>query len=181
MVQYGLDVYGAAREGAAWTNDGGHNMGRKMPLLLAGVVLGDPDILEYGDASKHFIFQEDQQTFYVTQEDVDRARHTADERRRDPYTVDMIGTPEWGIMHHTAPAYDGSNYCTHYREINGFTIMAHVLIARLMGLQEIWNWPAVFDYHDRFVEVIVPDPQDMTLFARHPFYFKMWEEYRYSK
>lgn len=66
LVQYGIDVYGAAKTGGNWVANGGHNMGRKMPLLLAGTVLNAPEILAYGDAGNYFIFQEDQQTFYVS-------------------------------------------------------------------------------------------------------------------
>lgn len=72
LVQYGLDIYGAAVTGANWRNNGGHNMGRKLPIMLAAKALNDASILAYCDADQHFIFQEDQQTFYIAQPDVDR-------------------------------------------------------------------------------------------------------------
>jgi hypothetical protein len=71
MVQYGIDIYGAAKTGGHWQANGGHNMGRKGPLLLAGIVLAEPDIMAYADKSLNFIFQEDQQTFVVGQSQVD--------------------------------------------------------------------------------------------------------------
>lgn len=70
LVQYGIDVYGAAVSGGNWTANGGHNMGRKMPMILAGLAFNDSNILAYADAETHFIFQEDQQTFTIAAGDV---------------------------------------------------------------------------------------------------------------
>lgn len=151
MVQIGVDIYGAAREGAKWTADGGHNQGRKMPLILAGIMLQNDDILKYANAQEYLIFQEDQQTFYVTQEDVDRPRNQPrdDGRpRMEPYTVEMIGTPEWGIRHANEPAKSGSNWNASYRQVSGAPTTTHVLVAKLMGVEDIWNWPAIFDYYE---------------------------------
>lgn len=70
-IQYGIDIYGAARIGAQWNADGGHNVGRKLPLVIAANVLGNTDMLTYCAGSSYRIFQEDQQAFYVEQADVD--------------------------------------------------------------------------------------------------------------
>lgn len=175
LIQYGIDVYGAAKNGAVWYNNGGHNMGRKMPLLFAGYMLGDENITEYGDAQKHFIFQEDQQTFYVSQEDVDRPRYTGDGRRRDPYTPDMIGMPEWGEQHTGNPSRDGSNWDAYYREINGSSIIGHVLTAHLLGLKDEWNWPALFDYMDRYYQAYL----DGHVGIGQAFVKDLWVAYRY--
>lgn len=71
VVQAGIDLYGAAKnDGAVWLNDGGHNQGRKMLVLLTAKVLGHADMLTYADAAAHDIFQEDHQTFVVTEEAV---------------------------------------------------------------------------------------------------------------
>ncbi len=67
MVQYGIDIYGAAAYSSGeWSSKAGILNGNKFPLVLAGMALSDTGILQYADASKHFIFSEDQQTFYVT-------------------------------------------------------------------------------------------------------------------
>jgi hypothetical protein len=60
LVQYGIDIYGASINGATWSPDGGHCMGRKSILLLAGKVLGDSGMLAYADYAQHNIFQDDQ-------------------------------------------------------------------------------------------------------------------------
>lgn len=59
LVQYGLDIYGCAVTGGNWFPSGGLNQGRKMPLVLAAVILDDANIAEYADAAQHLIFQED--------------------------------------------------------------------------------------------------------------------------
>lgn len=149
LVQYGLDVYGSAREGATWPAGGGHNHGRKMPLLLAGTVLGDPDILAYADGQKR-IFQEDRQTWYVSPSDVGRKLHDRDGRPRDRYLTSDIGLAEWGEKHHPSPEWDGRNWNSFYRTVAGSSTIGHVLTARLMNLEKTWNWPAIFDYYDRY-------------------------------
>jgi len=176
VVQYGLDIYGRAKSGGVWEDAGGHNHGRKMPLILAGLALNDPDILEYGDAAKHFIFQEDRQTFYVSQDDVDRERFTGDGRPREPFTEDMIGMPEWGPQHTLRPERDGSNWGLWYRWV-GASIVPHVLMAHLTpGAENVWNWPATFDYADRFFATDTVPPTDTN--GIQAFQRSMWEAYR---
>jgi hypothetical protein len=150
LVQYGIDVYGAAKAGAKWNSDGGHNQGRKMPLLLAATMLNDPKMLDYADAGKHFIFQEDQQTWYVTAEDVGRSLHKDDKRLRVSYIKADIGVAEWGEKHFGNKSRDGRNWNTTYRTVSGSCTVGHVLTARLMGLEKQWNWPPIFDYYDRY-------------------------------
>jgi hypothetical protein len=149
LVQYGLDIYGSARLGAVWPAGGGHNQGRKMPMLLAGAVLGDSNILSYADGRK-LLFQEDRQTFYVTQADVGRALYTGDGRPRVPYIQSDVGLAEWGEKHSQEPQWDGRNWDSYYRTVSSSSTVGHVLTARLMGLKDVWNWPAIFDYNDRY-------------------------------
>jgi hypothetical protein len=177
LVQYGLDIYGTARNGGRWSNDGGHNMGRKMPLLLAGATLRSADILTYGDASKHFIFQDDQQTWYVTQADVGRKLYTADGRPREEYIQADVGIAEWGEKHSGNPERDGRNWNAYYRDVAGAPTAGHLLVARLMGLEKTWNWSAAFDYYDRFWSIEGPKTTTGANTIR-PFVKAMWNAYR---
>jgi hypothetical protein len=152
-VQCGLDVYGAAVAGANWISDGGHNVGRKLPLVVAAGLLNDPNVLEYVDAKRHFIFQEDQQTFYVTAADVGRALAVppADAGRpHEPYIAADVGLAEWGIRHNREPMLDGRNWDAYYRTVAGSTFVGAAMVAQLMGMKSAWNWPAFFDYTDRY-------------------------------
>jgi hypothetical protein len=179
LVQRGLDVYGLAAVGGNWHNDGGHRHGRKPMLLLAGTVLNDPAILAYADAQKAFIFQEDHQMFYVSMEDVLRPRKTSDGRYREPYTEAMIGTPEWGGKHKGEPEGDAAQWDAPYRSVCGASTVGTVLAARLMGLESTWNWPALFDYIDRYWRVEGHLTTTGTN-AIQPFVKSMWNAYRLS-
>ena len=180
LVQYGIDIYGAAVAGATWDNNGGHNQGRKMPLLLAATVLGDGSMIAHGDKRQHFIFHEDQQTFYVSEHDVTRARFTTDGRRRDPYITEMIGTPEWGEKHASEPTRDGSNWDISYRDVSGACTIGHILTARLMGLEAAWGWEPIFDYYDRYwvQENAFTNKGPNGI---QPFVKEMWKAYRSAK
>jgi len=177
LVQYGLDIYGAAAAGACWHADGAHNHGRKMPLLLAGHLLDDPALLAYADGGKRRIFQEDQQTWYVTAADVGRVLFTADRRPRDRYLPSDIGLAEWGEKHAGDPSRDGRNWDAYYRAVAGSSTIGHVLAARLMGLQDEWNWPATFDYYDRYW---THEQRNVSRGANsiQPFVAEMWRKYR---
>ena len=179
MIQYGIDVYGSAKAGAIWEGYGGHNQGRKLPMLLAGLALKDSNILEYADASKHFIFQEDHQTWYVTQKDVGRALTTKDKRPREPYIQADVGIAEWGEQHARAENRDGRNWDAYYREICVASEMSHALATHLTpGAKEIWNWPAFFDYMDRAFGVEQSKNKQAGTNAIPPFVVNMWKAYR---
>lgn len=178
LVQYGIDVYGSARQGGVWPAGGGHNHGRKMPLLLAGAMLGDADMLAFADGPR-LVFQEDRQIWYVTQADVGRELHSADRRPRERYLASDIGIAEWGEKHFPEPRWDGRNWNSYYRTIVGSSLLGHVLTARLMGLTEAWNWPAQFDYADRYWEIehkhAGKGPNSIPRFVA-----SMWAAYRHS-
>lgn len=97
VTQYGIDVYGAAVTGGDWRANGGHDQGRKMPMLLAGLAFNDANILEYADAGQHFIFQEDQQTFYIAAGDVALTNSAA-------WNPDLRGTDSTVTISNASPA-----------------------------------------------------------------------------
>src|SRR5262249_45131627 len=41
LVQYGIDLFGCVKAGYGWPAFGGHRSGRKLPILFAGMLLGD--------------------------------------------------------------------------------------------------------------------------------------------
>lgn len=178
LVQYGIDLYGVAVNGGEWYNNGGHNLGRKLPLLLAGRVLNNTDILAYADKEKHFIFQDDQQHFYVSQKEVDITHSPSwspDPRALAiPYTTEDIGMPEWGIRHADRPTADNKNWAATYRGVNGPAQTMHVFAALLMGVKKQWNWPPLFDYADRYYAV------EKNSKAFPDYFVALWEEYRNS-
>jgi hypothetical protein len=178
LVQYGIDVYGSARVGAIWVGYGGHNQGRKLPLILAGMALNDTNILIYADARKQFVFQEDHQTWYVTQYDVGRVLYTADDRLREQYIQEDVGIPEWGEQHAKAPNRDGRNWNAYYRGNVYASTMGHALAARLIpGAVSLWNWSAYFDYMDRAFSIDGMNA-GTSVDSIQPYVANMWNAYR---
>jgi hypothetical protein len=150
LVQLGIDIYSAAESGAIWLDLGGINQGHKSPLVLASLALNEPKMADYANAEKHFIFQEDRQTWYVTQADVGRALYHGDKRPREEYIQADVGIPEWGEQHIKQPVRDARNWVAYYRNVNSGSLITHALAMQLTtGAVDLWNWPAFFDYQDR--------------------------------
>ena len=207
-LQVGIDLYGVTKsasnlfnnstQGHFWHGGGGISHGRKWPILFAGLMFNDTNILEYVDAggyrhrwdspnweaeSGYPIFQEEQQMFIVAQGDIDQSRMTSDNRTRHPYTSEHLGLPEWGEQHMFNPQKDGSNWNAAYRDIVSNSIMSHVLSAMMFehtgqtgkSARDLWNWEPIFDYMDRYW--IHVDPSAGSNRARQ-FVIDMWQQYR---
>jgi hypothetical protein len=151
LVQYGIDIHGLVEDGGSWGADGGHNVGRLVPLFVAAMVLNDAAMKSNLDASVLSNFQEFQQTFYVEQSDVDLARYTADGRPRTAYTSEDISKPEWGERHTQEPARDGDNWDAYYRDIAGGVTQAPAIVIYLMAGTGVTNWAALQDYAQRHI------------------------------
>lgn len=188
FTQLGIDLYGIVRDGGEknWVANGGHASGRKWPILFAGLVLNDPnmknigrpDIPDYGSSHPEYVhFGEDDQTFYVTQADVDVTHGPAwDPDRRDaqkiPYDLGDIGLPEWGIIHADEPERSNKFWSTAYRQVSSPGWGGFILAAHIMGAKDLWNHDALFDYKDRYMQVEVDWRQTSS------FVLNMWDAYR---
>jgi hypothetical protein len=122
FTQLGIDNYGIVSHPAGrttWDADGGHCMGRKFPILFAGAVLGDQNMLGIGDKSGAYLwsaksgggfygpgdvppdymyFQEDMQTFFIDQFMVDLDIEVAIDgyaRGGTSTTITVDGLPRW--------------------------------------------------------------------------------------
>lgn len=172
FVQVGIDWAGIADNGGGWPANGGHHAGRKLPILFAGVLLGDQHMKEVGKWDTRF--QEDEQTFFVTQENVDITNGPdwkPDRRggKPEPYTHEDIGMAEWGIRHAKEPQTDNREWNAPYRSVNAAMIPGFALAARIMGLEQSWNHPALFAYADRMMkrEGSESGPNDTPPFVRN--------------
>ncbi len=159
FVQVGIDWAGIADNGGGWPANGGHHAGRKLPIFFAGELLGDEHMKGVGKWKTRF--QEDEQTFFVTQAEVDitnGASWNPDKRggKPEPYTAEDIGMPEWGIRHRKEPQTDNREWAAPYRELNTTMIPGFVLAARIMALEEAWNHPPLFAYADRVMKRDAP-------------------------
>lgn len=189
FVQVGIDLFGILDNDGFWPSNGGIYQGRKWPILFAGLMLNDPDMQAIGQLPVNkpgsetgayplgqAYFHEDGNTFYVTQEDIDRV-HTPDSRAEYiPYRAEDLGMPEWGIRHSSKPEGDNRNDDAVYRSTNGPSYVGWSLAARLLNQIPAWNHNALFDYVDRWMNEISGDRwQDKT---RNQFVLNMWQAYR---
>jgi hypothetical protein len=179
FIQWGIDIYGAVTNGMSYPGDGGHNSGRKLPMVLAGVLLNDANIIDRSNGTKYrYSFSEDQQHFYVSQTDINTPR-TAPccDRPYEPYTQPMLAMAEWGPNHVTLPTNSYSNWGASYRTVVGADMVGHVLALHLMGLESVWNWPAFFDYYTRrYYPAESPNARDASNYIK--VYVKnMWQAY----
>jgi len=172
-VQLGIDNFGIIQSGGknVWEPDGGHCSGRKWPILFAGLMLNNAEMINIGQKSGDYLystghgpgnlppdyvhFQEDGQTFFVKQSDVDIATHYyPPERVNLPgYSSSEINMPEWGIRHSTFPSWDGNAWNVTYRALNAYSWIGFVLSARIMNAITAWNNKALFEYEDRHMAV----------------------------
>jgi hypothetical protein len=143
FVQLGIDYYGVTQsDNNLWIGNGGHNSGRKWPILFAGLMLGHEGMMNV-----RATFQEDQQTYYGKGFNGQKALWTIapnNPNRRheevDPATWETFGDDR-GNNGKKAEAY---------RRLNGPTWVGEALAARLTGMTDNWNHPAFFDYVDRW-------------------------------
>jgi len=143
FVQLGIDYWGVTQSGNdLWTANGGHNSGRKIPILFAGVLLNH-------EGMKHVkaTFAEDQQTYYGEGWHGQKAlwKISNSERRKHEH----LPPEKWD-----GPPFKGANNgwkSEGYRSLNGPTWVGSALAARLLGAKAYWNHDAFFDYVDRWV------------------------------
>lgn len=171
MAQLGIDLHGIVQAGGRFVADGGSGSGRKFPVLFAGAVLHDRDILRAVREQK-LAFAEDVQTFHVEQ-----TSPGVWNRGYGDYGPDDAGLPEWGNQHADDPSFDRKSWnsdpfrrCCTANAWHGF-----VLATRIMGLTEEWGHPALFDYVDRYMQI-----EGSGTYQRSwsPFAERMWDAHR---
>ncbi len=65
MIQVGIDYYGLLQAGRKWPTDGGHFTRAKLPIVFAGYMLGNSDMINVGSLRSWGTFQEDCNWFYT--------------------------------------------------------------------------------------------------------------------
>lgn len=176
LVQYGIDLAGIADHQGDWPANGGHELGRKWPILFAGLMLDNAHLKDVGRWKTRF--QEDDQTFFVTQHEVEitHSQQWNPDRRSptQPYGKEHIGLPEWGIRHAEQPQADNCDLQAMYRSVNGSAYPGFVLAALLMDQQKAWNHDALFAYTERYMGLVREKraPLDPPAFV-----VNMWKDY----
>ena len=203
LIQIGIDNYGVLTNGGFWVCNGGLNIGRKWPILLAGVLLDDNSMKNI--ASFNFTpvqytiygkittpFAEEQTVFYVGQRQYDAthvaywgdASHTpyvgpTDSGNAIAYATTDFGLPEWGYMNNPYPIRNNKWWGASYRPENGCgnagNILAALILESTASTKTLWGNNAMFDYMDRYMSI-----ESKNSFNRQTSNFNenMWDKYR---
>jgi hypothetical protein len=166
-VQYGIDNYYTLLGGMKWRGDGGHDSGRKLPIVFAAVLFDDPAMkAAVSDRVTTKTFGEDSQVYFSSRANGGKGQVlwgaecteaqywekiiTKSGRRdcRDPYGYLDGGSAEIGAAY---------QFCCTSRAWKGTALALHLMPA----LEVVWNNSYFLPYVDRWVNVGVwaePDP-----------------------
>jgi hypothetical protein len=155
FVQIGIDLGGMVRAGhPGWTGWGGHGSGRKLPIVLAGLLLGDEELAHINRSFPKVSFGEDEQTAYGdgwTGAKVVFAGHSGIDAATGAGRSRGSG---WGPYEHLHPSQwqQGQNTSESYRRCcTSVGWVAQGLALRLMRAEAAWGHDAFFDYVDRWM------------------------------
>ena len=154
-VQVGIDLAGMVRAGhPGWTCWGGHGSGRKLPIVFAGLLLGDGQLANVNQSFPKLSFGEDEQTAYGdcwTGAKVVFTGHSGIDAATGEGRSRGSG---WGPYEHTPPSQwqEGQNTSESYRRCcTSVGWVAQALALRLLRAEKAWNHDAFFDYVDRWM------------------------------
>ena len=153
--EIGIDLGGMIREGhPGWTCWGGHGSGRKIPIVCAGLLLGDDELAGISQSYPKVSFGEDEQTAYGdcwTGAKVVFAGHSGIDRATGEGRSRNNG---WGPYEHTPPSQwkEGQTTSESYRRCcTSVGWVPQALALRLMRAEKNWDHDAFLDYVDRWM------------------------------
>jgi hypothetical protein len=199
MVQVGIDYWGLVRNGhTGWEGWGGHGSGRKFPIVLAGVMLGDDDMASPTRTYPKAQFGEDNQTMFGegwTGATALFAGHSGIN-----HATAKVPRPQWGPYEHLHPSKWNRSHLQSesYRRANtSCSWVGQALALRMLGAEKHWNHDPFFAYVDRWMtepndaahraEIMKYHPKagftDRARFAfqgytAEPFVKTMWDRHR---
>ena len=198
-VQVGIDLGGMVRAGhPGWTGFGGHGSGRKLPIVFAGILLGDDQLANINQSFPKVSFGEDEQTAYGKSWTGATVVFTGHSGIDAATGVGRSRDNGWGPYEHMPPSQwkKGQKTSESYRRCcTSVGWVAQALTLRLMHAEKFWDHDAFLDYVDRwmyeddaaFVKTIKEATgQDYDKeWARQgqtwdPFVNEMWARYRAS-
>tara|TARA_R110000765_G_scaffold115624_1_gene208588 strand:- start:13990 stop:15990 length:2001 start_codon:yes stop_codon:yes gene_type:complete len=155
FIQLGIDNYGLVVNGAQWGSPGGTiGVGRKLPILFAGLLLGNTAMNAVATTyNTRAVFQEDGQTFDLTQDERDATYDPVNAAAGSAYNWPgwydgyAIGSARWGERHYRY-TLGGYNYLPgkiDYRGITRSSSLGAAVVVDLLSLETVWN-------HDPFID-----------------------------
>lgn len=153
MVQVGVDYWGLVRNGhPGWQGWGGHGSGRKFPIVLAGILLGDDHMAAPTKSFPKVEFGEDNQTMYGQGWTGAKALFAGHSGIQS--ATGKPERPEWGPYEDLPPSKwtKGSFTSECYRRANTSGVwVGEALALRMLHAEKQWNHDAFFDYVDRWM------------------------------
>ena len=165
LVQIGIDNYHSALLNQhLWPLAGGHTIGRKLPILFAGLLLDEQSMLDL----QGYDVSEDMSTYYGNSEhELWTGWQNSDHEYATPAMylfeegADIYGNTWFHENRHPSTWSDspfpnnGNQYPYNkhesYKRICSFAFPGQTIAALLLGLKESWNHSAYFDYVDRWM------------------------------
>ena len=154
-IQIGIDFGGLVRAGhPGWEGFGGHGSGRKLPIVFAGLLLGDDELANINKSFPKASFGEDEQTAYgdcwtgakvvfAGHSGIDAATGAARPRGNSWGPYEHLPPTEWGAGQKTSEAYRRANTSGSW--------VGEALALRLLHAEKVWSHDAFFDYVDRWM------------------------------
>jgi hypothetical protein len=198
VVQVGIDYWGLVRNGhPGWQGWGGHGSGRKFPIVLAGLLLGDDEMASPTRTFPKVEFGEDNQTTYGQGWTGAKALFAGHSGIQS--ATGKPERPKWGPYENLPPSQWTQGNCDSecYRRANtSSSWVGQALAMRLLHAERAWNHDAFFDYVDRWMteddseagkaimkywpEVGLNDKADWNRqgYTWEPFVKTMWTLYR---
>jgi hypothetical protein len=198
MVQVGIDYWGLVQNGhQGWGGWGGHGSGRKFPMVLAGILLGDDTMASPTKTFPTVQFGEDNQTMYGNGWTGAKALFAGHSGIQT--ATGKVPRPEWGPYEHLPPSkWSRGNFTSEcYRRANtSSSWVGEALVMRMLHAEKDWNHDAFFDYVDRWMteddtqpgRIIMQSWPEIGLndhdkwnregYPGEPFVKTMWTQYR---
>jgi hypothetical protein len=153
-VQYGIDIYYQWVGGVTWPPNGGHSEGRKLPPIVAAVLLGDQAMQDALAASGPGDFGENGGMYFS--EPANEVLYGPETNSEDNYWTNVVFDTGSRTIRDPYELIDGG-----YRPGDSYQYCCLALpwkstatAARLMPeLEAVWNFDHFFTYVDRWVEV----------------------------
>jgi hypothetical protein len=164
FVQYGIDLYGCVQAGYGWPAFGGHRSGRKLPIIFAGILLNNAGMMNVSAAYPNQ-FGEDMQTLYIKNlppaGSYLQAWQGATVIYGGHYGVNADGTvvsaglygpyeqlqpANWPLINPTEQLGESYRRCC-----TSVSWVGEALTIHIMHAENVWNYPAFFDYVDRWM------------------------------
>lgn len=170
LVQVGIDYWGLVRNGhPGWEGWGGHGSGRKFPIVLAGLLLGDDQMAAPTKSFPKVEFGEDNQTMYgdgwtgakalfAGHSGIQSATGKSERAKWGPY--EHLHPSQWTASNRQSEAYRRANTSSSW--------VGQALVIRLLKAERAWNHDAFLDYVDRWMTQPGDQVHRQEIMKHHP-------------